>query len=128
MTPPDFAQRSHVARILSWLGLAGMVMGAIDPLEGSVIILLGTALAALGAWLGQSRYQSWLICAFLLTAVGVGLLFYISSLGGLGGNTGRSMWWSLLFLPYPIGWIMGLLGVARIIWVRPRPGLQKRTA
>ena len=96
-----------------------MVIGAIDPLEGSVLIWLGNALAALGAWLVKNRYQTWLICAWLLVTLGVGLLFGFSALGGFGGTTGRPLWWALVLLPYPIGWIMGLLGAARSLWERP---------
>jgi hypothetical protein len=37
-------------------------------------------------------------------------MFSLSSVGGIGGNSGRSMWWGLLMLPYPVGWLMALLG------------------
>jgi len=35
--------------------------------------------------------------------VGVGALWFLSSLGGIGGKSGHSIWWGLLILPYPTG-------------------------
>jgi hypothetical protein len=29
---------------------------------------------------------------------------------GIGRSTGRSMWWGLVILPYPVGWLMALAG------------------
>jgi hypothetical protein len=86
-----------------------MVIGALDPLEGSLLVLPATGLVALGAGLGHSRERVRLYWALLLVAVGVGLMWGMSAIGGLGGDTGRSMWWALLLLPYPIGWILGLI-------------------
>jgi hypothetical protein len=96
------------SRPLIIIGLVGMVIGALDPLEGSLLILPATGLVALGAWLGGSAERVRLSWAFALVAVGVALLWGMSAMGGLGGDTGRSMWWALLLLPYPIGWLMGL--------------------
>jgi hypothetical protein len=98
------------ARILIILGLIGIVVGTLDPLEGSVVILLGVALVALGALIAKSRYRRLLCGSFLLMAVGIAALFIISALGGFGGSSGRSLWWGLVILPYPIGWILGLIG------------------
>ena len=57
--------------------------------------------------------QRWiLLTAFVLIAVGVGAMFGMSAMGGIGGNSGRSIWWILLCLPYPVGWILGLIGAA----------------
>jgi hypothetical protein len=39
----------------------------------------------------------------------------MSALGGIGGDTGRSYWWALLFLPYPVGWIMALTGAFELV-------------
>ena len=52
--------------------------------------------------------RDWL-WVFGLIAVGVAVLFGLSSIGGIGGNSGHSMWWGVLILPYPVGWIMALL-------------------
>lgn len=91
-------------------GLVAMLIGALDPLEGSLVILPGAAAAALGARLGGGRYRTLLLWSFVLVAVGVAALFGWSAVGGLGGRTGRSMWWALTMLPYPVGWVLALVG------------------
>ncbi|MFA7332139.1 MAG: hypothetical protein WC326_13800 [Candidatus Delongbacteria bacterium] len=103
-------------RLLVWSGTGLSVVGSLDPLEGSLLILPGIGLAALGAWLARGPFRLWLPAAFLSTALGVGLLWYISSLGGVGGDHGLSLWWALLLLPYPIGWLGGL--VLSLLWLR----------
>jgi MYXO-CTERM domain-containing protein len=100
-------------RILVIVGLVAMVAGALDPLEGSIVIVAGAALAALGALLGRSRRRALLSWAFVLVGVGVGTMWVLSAYGGLGGDTGRSLWWALVLLPYPVGWVMGLVGTVK---------------
>jgi hypothetical protein len=102
---------TSVSFILVIVGLLAMLVGAIDPLEGSFIILPGSGIAALGAFLGKSRYRIFLYWAFVLIAAGVGVMVVLSMLGGIGGRSGRSMWWALFILPYPVGWVMGLVGI-----------------
>ena len=102
---------ASVSFILVIVGLLAMLVGAIDPIEGSIVILPGSGIAALGAFLGKSRHRMLLLWAFILIAVGVGVMFEVSSIGGFGGNTGRSMWWAFTILPYPVGWFMGLVGI-----------------
>jgi hypothetical protein len=87
-----------------------MLIGALDPLEGSLVILPGTGMVALGALLGNSRHRKLLCWSVGMVAVGVGALWWLSALGGFGGKSGRSNWWGLVLLPYPVGWIMGLVG------------------
>ncbi len=101
------------SRILVIAGLVAMLLGALDPLEGSVVIVAGLAASALGAWIGGSRHRSFLAASFGLAAIGVAALFGMSAMGGVGGTSGRSIWWLLLALPYPIGWVMGLVGTIR---------------
>jgi len=105
--------RHRWPRVLAIIGLVAILVGAIDPLEGSLVILPGTALLAFAAWLVHSRHRRLLYWAFAAVALGVGVMFAISAMGGIGGNTGRSMWWALLMLPYPIGWILALVGAIR---------------
>jgi hypothetical protein len=102
------------------VGLALMVLGVVDPLEGSVVILVGSILVGVGASLSRTRYRL-PVTALVLIAVGVGAMFGMSTLGGVGGNTGRSIWWLLLCLPYPIGWILGLIGAVSTLR-EPRNG------
>lgn len=98
------------SRVLVIVGLVAMLIGAVDPLEGSIIILVGTALVAIGAWLGKSRYLRLLCWASALVTVGVGALWSLSGLGGIGAGSGRSNWWGLVLVPYAVGWITGLVG------------------
>jgi uncharacterized membrane protein len=100
--------------ILVIVGLIGMIIGAIDPLEGSAVILPGIFLVALGAFVGKSRHRRLLGWAFVLVAIGVGAMFAWSAVGGFGGNTGRSYWWASTILPYPAGWIMGIIGAVKL--------------
>ena len=102
-----------------------MVVGAIDPMEGSLIILPGGLLFAFGGLLGREErrvvtYRIWV--AALITA-GVGALWGSSMIGGFGGETGRSMWWGLIFLPYPIGWSMAVWGPGTPRWLTAAGGM-----
>ena len=110
--------KNVLVRILFVIGVVALVVGALDPLEGSVIILAGSALVTLGTWLGHQQkglcvYRTWL---FGMIVFGVIALFGLSAVGGFGGKTGRSMWWALLLLPYPIGWLLSIANlVSRLI-------------
>lgn len=104
-------------------GLVLMIAAAIDPLEGSVVILTGVALAAAAAHRLHSQYRRQLLAALALTTVGVAALWGVSALGGFGGDTGRSNWWVVPMLPYPIGWMLAIAGAARELR-RPRHGAQ----
>ena len=99
------------SRVLIVVGAAGMLVGAIDPLEGSIIILPGSALVALGAFLGKSRYRMVLYWSLILVAIGVVELGVLSAFGNIRGSREHSVWWGLLVLPYPVGWILGLAGI-----------------
>lgn len=106
-------RRELWTRILGIAGLAFMVLGAVDPLEGSVVIVAGSAMTAAGAAMGRSRHRLLLWRAFGLILAGVVIMFGMSAMGGLGGDTGRSMWWALTLLPYPAGWVLGVVGSVR---------------
>jgi hypothetical protein len=103
----------RTARTLVIAGLIAMVGGALDPMEGAVIILVGTALAAAGTALSRSHHERWLYASLCLTATGVAALFLLSGMGGFGGTSGRSWWWGVLILPYPVGWLLGLFAATR---------------
>ncbi len=100
------------SRILKVVGGIAMMLGTLDPMEGSLLILPGSGMVALGMYLGgRDRrtvlYWTWV---FILIAFGVGALFALDAIGGIGGKSGHSMWWGVLMLPYPIGWLLALLG------------------
>jgi len=80
-----------------------MLIGTIDPMEGSLLILPGSLLVAAYKYFCKTkRYKLYMIGAFSIMA-GVASLFYWSSLGGFGGNSNYSAWWGLTILPYPLG-------------------------
>jgi hypothetical protein len=110
------------SRILSVIGVVALLIGALDPMEGAFVILPASAVIALSAFLARSRFRQLAYWGFGLTAIGVGWMFIISALGGFGGETGRSMWWAVTLLPYPVGWILCLIASVRLLieWNRSR--------
>jgi hypothetical protein len=36
-------------------------------------------------------------------------MFYLSSLGGIGGKSNLSWWYGSLVIPYPIGWLITII-------------------
>jgi multisubunit Na+/H+ antiporter MnhB subunit len=93
-------------RLVFILGLIAVIAGALDPLEGSVVIAVGSVLIALSTNLTKDRHEKIFLYAAVLIVVGVAFLFYISSLGGFGGTSTLSWWWGLLIIPYPLGWLI----------------------
>lgn len=115
-------KRKLWSNILVILGLILMLVGAVDPLEGSFIILPGSVLVAIGAMVGKSRYQKLLIWASGMIIFGIGAMIILSMFGGLGGKSGHSLWWGLFILPYPIGWFMDIVGIIlRFIEILRKP-------
>jgi hypothetical protein len=102
-------------------GLVGMVIGALDPLEGSIVILGGTLVAGVGATLAGSRHRRSLHLALALVAIGVGAMWGLSAVGGFGGSTGRTLWWWAAIVPYPVGWVLGLVSAVRALRRPPAP-------
>ena len=96
-----------------------MLVGAIDPMEGSLLILPGSGLVALGTFLSQveRRLIAYRVWVLVLIAIGVGALWGLSMVGGFGGPSGRSSWWGVLILPYLIGWSMGIWGPGSPRWM-----------
>lgn len=110
--------RNLWSKILIIAGGIGMSVGAIDPMEGSLLILPGSGLFALGTYLGQAerRLITYRVTVFILIAIGVAALWGLSAVGGFGGTSGHSIWWGLLILPYVIGWLMALWGPENPRW------------
>ena len=107
--------KSLLSRVLFIIGVIAMVVGILDPLEGSVIILAGSGLIVLGTWLGNKGWtlSVYRACLFGMITFGVIALFWMSAVGGIGGNSGHSLWWGLVLLPYPIGWLLGIANLVR---------------
>lgn len=107
------------SRLASLLGGIALVVGSFDPLEGSVLILPGSALLAVGSYLGGRdrrivAYHAW---SFVLVAFGIGALLLLTAIGGVGGNSGHSFWWALLILPYLGGWWIDVWGPGAPRWM-----------
>jgi len=111
--------RSFWSRILIIVGGIAMLVGAVDPMEGSLVILPGSGLFALGTFLSQTdrRLIAFRLWVFVLIAIGVGALWGLSMVGGIGGKSGLSMWWGVLILPYLIGWCIGIWGPGSPRWL-----------
>ena len=100
-------------RIIYIVGVIALIIGAIDPLEGSVVIIVGSALLALSAYATSDRHTKIFTASLLMIVIGVAFLFYFSSLGGFGGTSTLSWWWGLLILPFPIGWLIIIIVLIR---------------
>ena len=109
----------HGSRALAIAGLALMLAGALDPLEGSVVILAGSVLAAAAAFFGKRRHYRLQVTACVLIAIGVAALFGLSALVGVGGNTGRSLWWLAICGSYPVGWVIALVSAIALLREAP---------
>lgn len=94
---------------LSVAGITLLLLGVIDPMEGSVVILAGSLLYTISAFIKSNSQRYWLLGSLAMIAAGVFFLFYFSSLGGIGGNSAYSYWWGLLILLYPIGWVITII-------------------
>lgn len=96
-------QKAKWTRII---GIVALIIGTIDPFEGSVLIIVGSALLALSAYVMSDRHSKIFTAALIMIVIGVAFMFYFSSLGGFGGTSTLSWWWGILILPYPIGWLI----------------------
>jgi hypothetical protein len=101
--------KSNWKRIIYIIGIIALVIGVLDPLEGSVVLASGCALIALSTYLSQDRHWKIFLTSLIMIVIGVFFLFYFSSLGGFGGTSTLSWWWAILILPYPIGWLMSII-------------------
>ena len=110
---------SHFSRISFFIGNIAMLVGAIDPLEGSIVIILGGGLILLGTYFGNGKRRFLILrfWVFILLIAGVAALWGLSALGGFGGTSELSNWWGFLILPYPIGWFMGIWAPDSPRWV-----------
>ena len=112
-------EQSKFIRILYIIGVVILLIGAFDPLEGSVLIISGSAIVSLTTFLIRDRHWKMFLVILIMILFGVVFLFYFSSLGGLGEGSSYSMWWGLLMLPYPIGWLMMIITL--IVWAIKKP-------
>ncbi len=113
--------RQQWARVLVIGGLVLMLLVIADPLEGSVLSIPGVLAVDGAAMLKRSRFRTQALWAAALVVLGVAALWILSAAGGFGGDTGRSRWWAVVLLPYPVGWLYGLLVAVRLLREGSRP-------
>lgn len=102
-------EKTKWTRIIYIIGIVALIIGALDPLEGSVLIAAGSALIALTTYLTHDRHRKIFLASLIMIIIGVLFIFYLSSLGGIGGSSTLSWWWGILVLPYPIGWLISII-------------------
>ncbi|MEY3405096.1 MAG: hypothetical protein RL161_526 [Bacteroidota bacterium] len=98
-------ETSKKIRLLHITGLLLLILGSLDPMEGSVLIAIAAVLFALRSRLNQEVLQKMFFLTAVACMIGVTAIFTISSFGGLGGEKGISWWWGLFILPYPLAWL-----------------------
>lgn len=91
------------------VGVVLVLLGTLDPLEGSILILLGSGLLAFVTHFFPDPHAKLYRWAAVLIAIGVVALWILSSLGGFGGESDLAWSLGLLILPYPIGWLILLV-------------------
>jgi len=91
------------------LGVVLILLGTLDPLEGSLLILAGSILLAVVSHLFRDPQRKWYRIAAMLIFFGVLVLWILSALGGFGGESDLGYGWAVLILPYPVGWLMLLV-------------------
>jgi hypothetical protein len=102
------------------VGIILVILGTLDPLEGSILILVGSGLLAFVTHYFPDPHAWYYRLAAVLIALGVVALWVLSSLGGFGGESDLGWGWGLLILPYPVGWLI-LLGLFYIrLFVRKK--------
>jgi hypothetical protein len=102
-------EKTKWTRIIYILGVIALLIGTLDPMEGSVVIAAGSVLLSLSTYMTDDRHWKIFAASTIMIVIGVSFLFYLSSLGGFGGNSSRSWWWGILILPYPLGWLMTIV-------------------
>ena len=106
-------EKAKWTRVIYIVGVVALIIGAIDPLEGSLLIMVGSALLALSAYVNNDRHSKIFTIALIMIVIGVFFMFYFSSIGGFGGTSTLSWWWGVLLLPFPIGWITTIVVLIR---------------
>ena len=109
-------------RIIYIIGIIALIIGLVDPLEGSIVIAGGSILLALSTFVTRDRHRKIFLLSMILIVNGVGSLFYLSSLGGFGDEAEISWWWRVIILPYPLGWLTAVI----LLIVRAIKGLKTK--
>ncbi|MFB3895950.1 MAG: hypothetical protein ACE14V_06565 [bacterium] len=88
-----------------------MLIGTVDLLEFWMFIFTGSLLVTIGAMVDKSRYRQLLLWSLIMIVFGAVAMSTLSGYGGFDGRSEHPLWWRLFVLPYPIGWIMAIVGI-----------------
>jgi hypothetical protein len=101
-------------------GVASLIFGVIDPLEGSILIAFGSICLAISTFFMHDRFHRIFVFAAILVLAGVGALWFISSQGGYDPK--KEWWWNIFILPYPVGWLISIISLmVRFVKRKDRP-------
>jgi hypothetical protein len=95
-------------RIAFIFGVVSLIIGVIDPLEGSVVIALGSMLLTFSTYMQNDPHWKGYLAGSVMILTGVSFLFYFSTKGGFG-ESAMSWWLGILVLPYPLGWLLSVI-------------------
>ncbi len=115
---------SWAAWLSRWLPVAALsvtLLGLIDPLEGFPVVLIGGVLALMAAIQSRSPHTRLVRWGLGLAMAGCASMVALSMVGGVGGGSGRSLWWLATIAPYPVGVLLLIAGDILILRAR-RPG------
>jgi hypothetical protein len=96
-------------------GILFLILGALDPMELSVIIATGALLTSLAAYLRLDPQKKLFYITSSMIIFGVTMLWIVSSMGGF--NPQKEWWWLVILAPYPLGWLIQV-GLLIYKWVR----------
>ena len=102
-------------RAMMIVGAVALAVGALDPLEGSLILLPACVLVALAARWAGSRYERLSNVGLAVFFVGFVAMWAITAIGGVGGSTGRSAWWALPAVLVVPGWLLVVAGAVQAL-------------
>jgi hypothetical protein len=88
------------------LGVVLILLGTLDPLEGSVLVLLGSILLAVVTYGFRDPQHKWYRLAAVLIFFGVLALWILSAYGGIGEGGDLGYGWAAWIIPYPVGWLI----------------------
>ena len=91
------------------LGIILFCIGTLDPMEGSLLIVPASIIIAMASYLQHKKYFKIFLINAIMIFIGVFFLWFLSSLGGFGGNSKLSIWWGLTLIPYPLGWLLNVI-------------------
>ena len=106
-------------RVVYIVGVVALCLCAIDPMEGSVGILIGSILVALSTFITKDRHWKIFMYCAVAIIVGVFFLWFFSWQGGIGDKSKYSMWWIITMLPYPAGWLTTIVVLIIRIFKKP---------